>query len=263
MTGIEILIITAVSTKLVAVIESNCTSVLIKEARKILNDERIMNLLSLLYELDPKLAVENNKRYTSAASLALEYQNSMAVGQYFGCQDQTSTGEQAAQMRANADYSLSSNVKYVQSLPKTPEYILQTPGRAAFAYPQVGSKPILPDGLKFGTLAYYYQGQPEEDDGLVLIIEIRDLPKYPQCSSAEGFHHSLHRQRSTDSEELIEDVIYSGLQDITETVHCIGTFRTANRSNSNVASIVTTYLSFDGADTEGGSISDKSLLNNF
>ncbi|KAJ3925350.1 MAG: hypothetical protein NXY57DRAFT_1071521 [Lentinula lateritia] len=156
MTGIEILIITAVSTKLVAVIESNCTSVLIEEARKILNDERIMSLLSLLYELDPKLAVENNKQYTSAASLALEYQNSMAIGQYFGCQDQTSTGERAAQMRANADYSLSSNVKYVQSLPKTPEYILQTPGRAVFAYPQVGSKPILPDGLKFGTLAYYY-----------------------------------------------------------------------------------------------------------
>lgn len=64
MTGIEILIITAVSTKLVAVIESNCTSVLIEEARKILNDERIMSLLSLLYELDPKLAVENNKQYT-------------------------------------------------------------------------------------------------------------------------------------------------------------------------------------------------------
>ncbi|KAJ3908079.1 hypothetical protein F5879DRAFT_1020509 [Lentinula edodes] len=324
MTGIEIPIITAVSTKLAAVIESNRTSVLIEEARKILNDERIMNLLSLLYELDPKLAAENNKRYTraraicnnlnlmkgskyiliryisarSAASLALEYQNSVAdntsdakikQARENGLlkREQMKHSKKTKQMRTDSlrltPHSAQSHHFAIAN--NTPEYILQTPGGAAFAYPRgtpdnptvscpVGSKPILPDGLKFGTLAYYYQpamislsansstGQTEED-GIVPIIEIRDLPKSSQCGSAEGFHRSLHRQRSTDSEELVEEVIRSGLQDIAETVHCIGTFRTANGSNSDVASIATTYLSFDGADTERGSVSDESLLDDF
>ncbi|KAJ3845956.1 hypothetical protein EV368DRAFT_89807 [Lentinula lateritia] len=122
----------------------------------------------------------------SAASLASEYQNSVA--------DNTSDAK-IQQARENgllkreqmdslrlAPHSAQNH--HIAIANNTPEYSLETPGGAAFAYPRgtpdnptvscpVGSKPILPNGLKFGTLAYYYQpshvamissGQTEEDD---------------------------------------------------------------------------------------------------
>lgn len=63
-TGLEIPIITALSGKLAAAIQANRTSVLVEETKSILNDEKLTNLLCLLYKLDPKLAKRNDKRYT-------------------------------------------------------------------------------------------------------------------------------------------------------------------------------------------------------
>ncbi|KAJ3813505.1 hypothetical protein F5876DRAFT_63097 [Lentinula aff. lateritia] len=152
---------------------------------------------------------------------------------------------------------------------QTPKYIIQTPDMAAFAYPRgtpenptvscpVGSKPILPDGFKFGTLAYYYQPshvamissdesssvtQPEEDD-LVPVIEIRDMPRSSRSGVAQASSPS-HRRQSINREELVEDIIREELQDIAGTAHFIGTLRAANGSDDDVASIATTYLSFD------------------
>ncbi|KAJ3877566.1 hypothetical protein F5051DRAFT_408267 [Lentinula edodes] len=158
-----------------------------------------------------------------------------------------------------------------------PKYIIQTPDMAAFAYPRgtpenptvscpVGSRPILPDGFKFGTLAYYYQPshvamissdesssatQTEEDD-LVPVIEIRDIPKSSRSGVAQASSQS-HRRQSTNREELVEDIIREELQDIAGTAHFIGTLRAANGSDGDVASIATTYLSFDDTNTESGS----------
>ncbi|KAJ4471467.1 hypothetical protein J3R30DRAFT_3407835 [Lentinula aciculospora] len=103
---------------------------------------------------------------------------------------------------------------------------------AAFAYPRgtlenptvscpVGFIPIVPDGFKFGTLAYY---------------------------------EASFKRPTTNGGSLIDEIIRS---DIGETAHYIGTLRTANESNGDVASIATTYLSFDNFDTESGeSVSD-------
>ncbi|KAJ3860156.1 hypothetical protein EV359DRAFT_67550 [Lentinula novae-zelandiae] len=68
-TGLEIPIITALSGKLAAAIQANRTSVLVEETKSILNDEKLTNLLCLLYKLDPKLAKRNDKRYTKARAI--------------------------------------------------------------------------------------------------------------------------------------------------------------------------------------------------
>ncbi|KAJ4468433.1 hypothetical protein C8J55DRAFT_525017 [Lentinula edodes] len=311
MTGIEIPIIAAVSAKVVAAIKSNRTSVLIEETRKILNDEHLTNLLSLLYELDPDLAAENTELYTraraifnnlnlmksskyiliryisarNAVSLATEYQKSVAdnttdakIKQAREKATRCAQMKHSKQMKQDVWRGPAPTSHFIQdhqcTAPNTPQYILQTLSGAAFVYPRgtpdnpticcpVGSKLIMPDGFKCGTIAYYdqaKQSQTEEDD-LVPVIEVRDVP-YSRRGSAQAFPRS-HRRRSTNSEALVEDVIRNGLQDIAESVHCIGAFRAANGSNSDVASIATTYLSFDGADTEGGSVSDESLLDDF
>ncbi|KAJ4468431.1 hypothetical protein C8J55DRAFT_551920 [Lentinula edodes] len=169
---------------------------------------------------------------------------------------------------------------------QTPKYIIQTPDIAAFAYPRgtpenptvscpVGSKPILPDGFKFGTLAYYYQPshvamissdesssatQTEEDD-LVPVIEIRDMPNSSRRGVAQASSPS-HRRQSINREELVEDIIREELQDIAGTAHFIGTLRAANGSDGDVASIAsiaTTYLSFDDTNTESESNFDSEV----
>ncbi|KAJ3931440.1 MAG: hypothetical protein NXY57DRAFT_1007324 [Lentinula lateritia] len=166
---------------------------------------------------------------------------------------------------------------------QTPKYIIQTSDMAAFAYPRgtpenptvscpVGSKPILPDGFRFGTLAYYYQPshvamissdesssatQTEEDD-LVPVIEIRDIPKSSRSGIAQA-SSSSHRRQSTNREELVEDIIREELQDIAGTAHFIGTLRAANGSDGDVASIATTYLSFDDTNTESESNFDSEV----
>ncbi|KAH7870017.1 uncharacterized protein C8R40DRAFT_672325 [Lentinula edodes] len=167
------------------------------------------------------------------------------------------------------------------AITQTPKYIIQTSDMAAFAYPRgtpknptvscpVGSKPILPDGFKFGTLAYYYQPshvamissddsssatQTEEDD-LVPVIEIRDIPKSSRSGVAQASSQG-HRRQSTNREELVEDIIREDLQDIAGTAHFIGTLRAANGSDGDVASIATTYLSFDDTNTESESNFDS------
>ncbi|KAJ4499776.1 hypothetical protein C8R41DRAFT_813562 [Lentinula lateritia] len=323
MTGIEIPIIAAVSAKVVAAIKSNRTSVLIEETRRILNDEHLTNLLSLLYELDPDLAAENTELYTraraifnnlnlmksskyiliryisarNAVSLATEYQKSVAdnttdakIKQAREKATRRAQMKHSKQMKQDVWRGPAPTSHFIQdhqcTAPndQTPQYILQTLSGAAFVYPRgtpdnptsccpVGSRLIMPNGFECGTIAYYNQqsamiglnansstSQTEEDD-LVPVIEVRDMP-YSRRGSAQAFPHS-HRPRSTNIEELVEDVIRTGLQDIAESVHCIGTFRAANGSNSDAASIATTYLSFDGTDTEGGSVSDESLLDDF
>ncbi|KAJ3848565.1 hypothetical protein EV368DRAFT_86474 [Lentinula lateritia] len=166
---------------------------------------------------------------------------------------------------------------------QTPKYIIQTPDMAVFAYPRgtpenptvscpVGSKPILPDGFKFGTLAYYYQPshvaminsdetssatQTEEDD-LIPVIEIRDMPRSSRSGVAQA-SSSSHRRQSINREELVEDIIREDLQDIAGTAHFIGTLRAANGSDGDVASIATTYLSFDDTNTESESNFDSEV----
>ncbi|KAJ3914108.1 hypothetical protein F5877DRAFT_83135 [Lentinula edodes] len=299
MTGIEIPIIAAVSAKVVAAIKSNRTSVLIEETRRILNDEHLTNLLSLLYELDPDLAAENTELYTkaraifnnlnlmksskyiliryisarNAVSLATEYQKSVA--------DNTTDAKikqarekalRRAQMKhskqmkqvinMSTDRGPAPTPRFIQNHQftapntQTPQYILQTLSGAAFVYPR-GT----PDNPTICCPNANSSTSQTEEDDLVPVIEVRDVP-YSRRGSAQAFPRS-HRRRSTNSEELVEDVIRNGLQDIAESVHCIGAFRAANGSNSDVASIATTYLSFDGADTEGGSVSDESLLDDF
>ncbi|KAJ4499792.1 hypothetical protein C8R41DRAFT_915110 [Lentinula lateritia] len=61
LTGFEIPIIAAFTGKVVATFKFSPTSVLLDDTRNILNDERLTKLLTLLYELDPKLAFENNE----------------------------------------------------------------------------------------------------------------------------------------------------------------------------------------------------------
>ncbi|KAJ4468418.1 hypothetical protein C8J55DRAFT_524984 [Lentinula edodes] len=160
------------------------------------------------------------------------------------------------------------------AITQTPKYIIQTSDMAAFAYPRgtpenptvscpVGSKPILPDGFKFGTLAYYYHDesssatQTEEDD-LVPVIEIRDMPRSSRSGVAQTSSQS-HRRQSTNREELVEDMIREELQDIVGTAHFIGTLRAANGSDGDVASIATTYLSFDDTNTESESNFDSEV----
>ncbi|KAJ3847167.1 hypothetical protein EV368DRAFT_88043 [Lentinula lateritia] len=135
-----------------------------------------------------------------------------------------------------------------------------------------GAGPILPDGFKHGTLAYYYQSAitkneisstsqtDSEEDELVPVIEIRDKPKSSRRGSAQRFPRGHVRRRSTDSEEIVEN-IRSGLQDIAETAHYIDHFRASNESNDDVSSITsgTSHMSFDDSDTEGGGIFDSGL----
>ncbi|KAJ3813511.1 hypothetical protein F5876DRAFT_63105 [Lentinula aff. lateritia] len=302
MTGIEIPIIAAVSAKVVAAIKSNRTSVLIEETRRILNDEHLTNLLSLLYELDPDLAAENTELYTraraifnnlnlmksskyiliryisarNAVSLATEYQKSVAdnttdakIKQAREKATRRAQMKHSKQMKQDLWRGPAPTSHFIQdhqcTVPndQTPQYILQTLSGAAFVYPRgTPDNPTIccPQSAMIGLNANSSTSQTEEDD-LVPVIEVRDMP-YSRRGSAQAFPHS-HRPRSTNSEELVEDVIRTGLQDIAESVHCIGTFRAANGSNSDAASIATTYLSFDGTDTEGGSVSDESLLDDF
>ncbi|KAJ3867623.1 hypothetical protein EV359DRAFT_61312 [Lentinula novae-zelandiae] len=299
MTGIEIPIIAAVSAKVVAAIKSNRTSVLIEETRRILNDEHLTNLLSLLYELDPDLAAENTELYTraraifnnlnlmksskyiliryisarNAVSLATEYQKSVAdnttdakIKQAREKATRRAQMKHSKQMKQDVWRRPAPTSHFIQDHQCTapndqmPQYILQTLSGAAFVYPRgTPDNPTIccPQSAMIGLNANSSTSQTEEDD-LVPVIEVRDMP-YSRRGSAQAFPRS-HRPRSTNSEELVEDVIRTGLQDIAESVHCIGTFRAANGSNSDAASIATTYLSFDGTDTEGGSVSDESLL---
>ncbi|GAW10349.1 hypothetical protein LENED_012606 [Lentinula edodes] len=295
LTGFEIPIIAIISGKVVAAIKFSRTSVLIDEARRILNDEHLTKLLTLLYELNPGLASENDDyriharaifndldlmkgpkyiliRHIKArkvASIALEYAVSVTAN---------TTDAKIKQAREKAlkrdKMKHSKEIKHATTdhhdvaENNTARYITQTPSGAVFAYPRgtpenptvacpVGSRPILPDGFKFGTLAYYYQTQTEEDD-LVSVIEIRDMPKSSRSGVAQASSPS-HRRQTINREELVEDIIREELQDIAGTAHFIGTLRAANGSDGDVASIATTYLSFDDTNTESESNFDSEV----
>ncbi|KAJ3806830.1 hypothetical protein F5876DRAFT_80303 [Lentinula aff. lateritia] len=323
-TGLEIPIITALSGKLAAAIQANRTSVLVEETKSILNDEKLTNLLCLLYKLDPKLAKRNDKRYRkaraicdnldlltgsryilirhisarSANALALQYSDRVTADT---TDAKIKQSREKAHMREQMEHG--DGNKHISHAPHSvqhrhaaaantaPRYIVQTPSMAAFAYPQdtpdnspiesslEGAEPILPDGFKHGTLAYYYQPPhtmasisaftkdensstsqtDSEEDDLVPVIEIRDQPKSSRRRSAQRFPRSHVRRRSTDSEEIVEN-IRSGLQDIAETAHYIVNFRASTESNDDVSSTSGTgYMSFDDTDTEGGSIFDSGL----
>ncbi|KAJ3914610.1 hypothetical protein F5877DRAFT_70565 [Lentinula edodes] len=304
LTGLEIPIIAALTGKAVSTFKFSRTSVLIDQTRDILNDDHLTKSLILLYELDPRLAVENDKRRQqaqntfhkldrmkgrkyilirhisarNAKSLAAQYRN---VVNDNTTEAKIQQAREKARMREQIPFFTLDPQQghYTENLPKTqtPKYIIQTPDMAAFAYPRgtpenptiscpVGSKPILPDGFKFGTLAYYYHPshvamissdesssatQTEEDD-LVPVIEIRDMPNSSRSGVAQASSPS-HRRQSINREELVEDIIREELQDIAGTAHFIGTLRAANGSDGDVASIATTYLSFDDTNTESGS----------
>ncbi|KAJ3848567.1 hypothetical protein EV368DRAFT_68161 [Lentinula lateritia] len=232
MTGIEIPIIAAVSAK-----------VLIEETRRILNDEHLTNLLSLLYELDPDLAAENTELYTSArnaVSLATEYQKSVADNttdaKIKPAREKATRRAQmkrSKQMKQDVWRGPAPTSHFIQdhqcTAPnnQTPQYILQTLSGAAFVYPRgTPDNPTIccPQSAMIGLNANSSTSQTKGDD-LVPVIEIRDMP-YSRRGSAQAFPRS-HRRRST--EELVEDVIRSGLQDIAETVHRIGSFRAESR----------------------------------
>ncbi|KAJ4481366.1 hypothetical protein C8J55DRAFT_511488 [Lentinula edodes] len=320
-TGLEIPIITALSGKLAAAIQANRTSVLVEETKSILNDEKLTNLLCLLYKLDPKLAKRNDKRYAkaraicdnlellkgskyilirhisarSANALALQYSDHVTAdttdAKIRQSREKAHMREQMEQSdrnkhKSHAPHSVQHHHAAAANTNQTPRYIVQTPSMAAFAYHQdtpdnpiescpEGAGPVLPDGFKHGTLAYYYQpphtmasidensstSQTDlEEDDLIPVIEIRDKPKSSRRGSAQRFSHSHVRRRSTDSEEIVEN-IRSGLQDIAETAHYIDNFRASNESNDDVTSITsgTSYMSFDDTDTEGGSIFDSGI----
>ncbi|KAJ4499789.1 hypothetical protein C8R41DRAFT_608282 [Lentinula lateritia] len=206
----------------------------------------------------------------NAKSLAARYRNVVTTET---TEAKIKQAREKARKRAQMDHAVT----------QTPRYIIQTPDMAVFAYPRgtpenptvscpVGSKPILPDGFKFGTLAYYYQpshvamissdesssaAQIEEDD-LVPVIEIRDIPKSSPSGVAQA-SSSNHRRQSTNREELVEDIIREDLQDIAGTAHFIGTLRAASGSDGDVASIATTYLSFDDTNTESESYFDSEV----
>ncbi|KAJ3807391.1 hypothetical protein F5876DRAFT_79745 [Lentinula aff. lateritia] len=325
-TGLEIPIITALSGKLAAAIQANRTSVLVEETKSILNDEKLTNLLCLLYKLDPKLAKRNDKQYRkaraicdnldllkgsryilirhisarSANALALQYSDRVTAET---TDAKIKQSREKAHMREQMEHS--DGNKHISHAPHSvqhrhaaaantnqkPRYIVQTPSMAAFAYhPQdtpdnstiescpKGAGPILPDGFKHGTLAYYYQSQltqsaitknensstsqtDSEEDDLVPVIEIRDKPESSRRGSAQRFPRGHVRRRSTDSSEEIVENIRSGLQDIAETAHYIDHFRASNESNDDVSSITsgTSHMSFDDSDTEGGGIFDSGL----
>ncbi|KAH7870019.1 uncharacterized protein C8R40DRAFT_672417 [Lentinula edodes] len=197
LTGLEIPIIAALTGKAVSTFKFSRTSVLIDQTRDILNDDHLTKSLILLYELDPRLAVENDKRRQqaqntfhkldrmkgrkyilirhisarNAKSLAAQYRN---VVNDNTTEAKIQQAREKARMREQITHSkdITQKIKTRVSgqdhaVTQTPKYIIQTPDMAAFAYPRgtpenptiscpVGSKPILPDGFKFGTLAYYY-----------------------------------------------------------------------------------------------------------
>ncbi|KAF8829581.1 hypothetical protein HHX47_DHR3001124 [Lentinula edodes] len=257
MTGIEIPIIAAVSAKVVAAIKSNRTSVLIEETRKILNDEHLTNLLILLYELDPDLAAENTELYTRARAI-FNNLNLMKSSKYILIR--YISARNAVSLATEYQKSVADNT--------TDAKIKQAREKATRCAQMKHSKQMKQDVWRGPAPTFHFiqdhqctAPNSQTEDDLVPVIEVRDVP-YSRRGSAQAFPRS-HRRRSTNSEELVEDVIRNGLQDIAESVHCIGAFRAANGSNSDVASIATTYLSFDGADTEGGSVSDESLLDDF
>ncbi|KAJ3931326.1 MAG: hypothetical protein NXY57DRAFT_1007874 [Lentinula lateritia] len=313
LTGLEIPIIAAVTGKAVATFKFSRTSVLIDQTRDILNDDHLTKSLILLYELNPRLAVENDKRRQqvqntfdnldrmkgrkyilirhisarNAKSLAARYRNVVTTetteAKIKQAREKARKREQMTHSKNITQTISNTRVSGDHAVTQTPEYIIQTPDMAAFAYPRgtpenptvscpVGSKPILPDGFKFGTLAYYYQPshvamissdesssatQTEEDD-LVPVIEIRDMPRSSRSGVAQASSQS-HRRQSTNREELVEDIIREELQDIAGTAHFIGTLRAANGSDGDVASIATTYLSFDDTNTESESNFDSEV----
>ncbi|KAJ3908073.1 hypothetical protein F5879DRAFT_418586 [Lentinula edodes] len=202
LTGFEIPIIAALTGKVVATFKFSRTSVLLDDTRNILNDERLTKLLTLLYELDPKLAFENNEfreeveamfndlslmkggkyiliRHISARkakSLAKEYKHMITKNtndarikqaqEKARMREQLGIAQTTIVDRGSRPHSRYNNRAAVAN--NTFQYIDQNPDIAVFAYPRgtpenptvscpVGSKPILPDGFKFGTLVYYYQ----------------------------------------------------------------------------------------------------------
>ncbi|KAF8829579.1 hypothetical protein HHX47_DHR3001115 [Lentinula edodes] len=312
LTGLEIPIIAAVTGKAVATFKFSRTSVLIDQTRDILNNDRLTKALILLYELNPVLATKNDDRRQQAQDIFnkleqmkgpkyilirhISARNAKSLATHYENVVTTETTEakikqarEKARKRAQMTHSkditqtITNTRVPVQDHAVTPKYIIQTPDMAVFAYPRgtpenptvscpVGSKPILPDGFKFGTLAYYYQPshvamissdesssatQTEEDD-LVPVIEIRDMPRSSRSGVAQASSLS-HRRQSTNREELVEDIIREELQDIAGTAHFIGTLRAANGSDGDVASIATTYLSFDDTNTESESNFDSEV----
>ncbi|KAF8826603.1 hypothetical protein HHX47_DHR5000437 [Lentinula edodes] len=326
-TGLEIPIITALSGKLAAAIQANRTSVLVEETKSILNDEKLTNLLCLLYKLDPKLAKRNDKRYAKARAICDNLEllkgskyilirhisarsaNALAL-QYSDHVTADTTDAKIRQSREKAHMreqmidkisedrlpipfntiTLPLRTPHLDTLFKLPVWlhshiirILQTilpssPVRKAqgpycqmasstepshitirIEHPQPPHTMASISAITKDENSSTSQTDLEEDD-LIPVIEIRDKPKSSRRGSAQRFSHSHVRRRSTDSEEIVEN-IRSGLQDIAETAHYIDNFRASNESNDDVSSITsgTSYMSFDDTDTEGGSIFDSGL----
>ncbi|KAJ3908077.1 hypothetical protein F5879DRAFT_939068 [Lentinula edodes] len=276
LTGLEIPIIAALTGKAISTFKFSRTSVLIDQTRDILNDDHLTKSLILLYELDPRLAVENDKRRQqaqntfhkldrmkgrkyilirhisarNAKSLAAQYRN---VVNDNTTEAKIQQAREKARMREQIDITQTITVSVVfcrsfhihmrlteypnfrsgsccsQLVPKTqtPKYIIQTSDMAAFAYPR---------------------GTPENPTVSCPVCILL------QVSSSHPFIAiNLAITRRNDQFKLVEDIIREDLQDIAGTAHFIGTLRAANGSDGDVASIATTYLSFDDTNAESGS----------
>ncbi|KAJ3867625.1 hypothetical protein EV359DRAFT_78390 [Lentinula novae-zelandiae] len=256
------------------------------------NDDRRKQALDIFNKLElmkgPKYILIRHISARNAKSLATRYENvvmdNTTEAKIKQAREKARKREQVTHSK-NITQTITNTGVFGQdhTATQTPKYIIQTPEMAAFAYPRgtpenptvscpVGSKPILPDGFKFGTLAYYYHPshvamissdesssatQTEEDD-LVPVIEIRDMPRSSRSGVAQASPQS-HRRQSMNREELVEDIIREDLQDIADTAHFIGTLRAASGSDGDVASIATTYLSFDDTNTESESYFDSEV----
>ncbi|KAJ3877564.1 hypothetical protein F5051DRAFT_408263 [Lentinula edodes] len=271
-TGLEIPIIAAVTGKAVATFKFSRTSALIDQTRDILNNDHLTKALILLYELDPELALKNDNRRKQALDIFNKLEMMKGPKYILIRHISARNAKSLATRYENVVMDNTTEAKIKQAREKACKREQVTHSKNITQTITVGSKPILPDGFKFGTLAYYYHPshvamissdesssatQTEEDD-LVPVIEIRDIPKSSRSGVAQASSQS-HRRQSINREELVEDIIREELQDIAGTAHFIGTLRAANGSDGDVASIATTYLSFDDTNTESDSNFDSEV----
>ncbi|KAJ4471469.1 hypothetical protein J3R30DRAFT_3737410 [Lentinula aciculospora] len=180
--------------------------------------------------------------------------------------------DQQMKYRESASPSSSSSGTAKNTDNPTPRYIVQSSSMTAFSYPRikgilenptvsclVGSMPIVPEGFKFGTLAFYEPSQVianltdsdgnSEDHRLIPALEIRDISELSQHIAQASPHHN--------GEFINGDS--DALKDMAETAHSVDMLRSS--SGDDVVSLATTYLSLnDVTGAEGSEQGDSDDL---
>ncbi|KAJ3846559.1 hypothetical protein EV368DRAFT_69822 [Lentinula lateritia] len=209
-TGAEFSLIFVVARKLKS--EFRSTSTIRKETEAILNNQQLVELLGTKFILVRHINIRN--AYSLAKLYEEEVRRNTTDAQIQALRDKAKDLlKQQRNRRKKANEGKGEEEAPTRGLPT--HYLVQSPSLTTFAYPRVGSTPTVPEGFKFGTLAFYealhsfcglypsqvvtdfanLEGIDLEDDHFVPIASSGNMPSSNHTAKRSLIERAIREQR--------------------------------------------------------------------